>query len=86
MDTAALLKNIDVLITIDSSIAHLAGAIGVKTILMLPYDTEWRWFNDTDTTPWYDSVKIFKQDINSSWCDVVSRIMDYLKEEYESKI
>ena len=86
MDTAALLKNIDILITIDTSIAHLAGAIGVKTILMLPYDTEWRWFNDTDTTPWYDSVKIFKQDINSSWCDVVSRIMDYLKEEYESKI
>lgn len=86
MDTAALLKNIDVLITIDSSIAHLAGAIGVKTILMLPYDSEWRWFDDTNSTPWYNSVKIFKQDINSSWKDVISRIMEYLKEEYESKI
>lgn len=86
MDTAAFLKNIDILITIDTSIAHLAGAIGVKTILMLPYDSEWRWFDDTDTTPWYDSVKIFKQSSRANWLDVVNRIMEYLEKENESKI
>ena len=86
MDTAAFLKNIDVLITIDTSIAHLAGAIGVKTFLILPYDSEWRWFNDTDTTPWYSSVKIFKQELDSSWSDVINRINEYLDKENERKI
>ena len=62
-DTAALLKNIDLLITIDTSIANLAGAIGIKTYLLLPYDSEWRWFHDTETTPWYNSVRIFKQKV-----------------------
>ena len=54
-------KNIDVLITIDSAIAHLAGAMGVKTFLLLPYASEWRWFVETEKTDWYDSVRIFKQ-------------------------
>ncbi len=73
-DTAAFLKNIDVLVTIDTSIANLAGAMGVKTFLMLPYMPEWRWFYDTETTPWYDSVKIFKQKIPGDWAEVVARI------------
>ena len=62
------------LITIDTSIANLAGAMGVKTFLMLPYMPEWRWFYDTETTPWYDSVKIFKQKIPGDWTEVVARI------------
>ena len=73
-DTAAFLKNIDVLVTIDTSIAHLAGALGVKTFLLLPYDTEWRWFDDTETTPWYDSVRIFKQGPDANWDDVIKRV------------
>ncbi len=60
-DTANLLTEMDILITIDSAIVHLAGALGIKTYLMLPYYSEWRWFNDTKKTPWYDSVQIFKQ-------------------------
>lgn len=73
-DTAAFLFNIDVLVTIDTSIAHLAGALGIKTYLMLPYDSEWRWFYDTKTTPWYDSVTIFKQTIPNDWDSVIERI------------
>ncbi len=78
-DTAAFLKNIDILVTIDTSIANLSGALGVKTFLMLPYLTEWRWFNDTDKTPWYDSVKIFKQKIPGDWAEVVSRIKNEIE-------
>lgn len=78
-DTAAALKNLDLLITIDSSIAHLAGALGVKTFLMLPYSSEWRWFNDTKTTPWYDSVSIFKQTIPYDWSGVVDEIFEKIK-------
>lgn len=79
-DTAAFLMNIDVLVTIDTSIAHLAGALGVKTILLLPYDSEWRWFNDEETTPWYDSVRLFKQKEPDDWEEVISRVKLNLEE------
>ena len=78
-DTAAALKNLDLLITIDSSIAHLAGALGIKTFLMLPYSSEWRWFSDTKTTPWYDSVSIFKQEKPYDWANVVNEIYEEIK-------
>ena len=80
-DTSAILKNLDLLITIDSSIAHLAGALGIKTYLMLPYKTEWRWFHDTETTPWYDSIRIFKQSENCNWKEVVDKIYKEIKNE-----
>ncbi len=73
-DTAALLSNIDILITIDSSIAHMAGALGIKTFLLLPYTAEWRWFNDFETTPWYDSIKIFRQKETGNWAQVINRV------------
>ena len=73
-DTAAFLKNIDLLLTIDSSIANLAGAMGIKTFLLLPFDSEWRWFNNDYSTPWYDSVRIFKQNKPNDWSEVISRI------------
>lgn len=78
-DTAALLKNMDLLITIDTSIANLAGALGIKTYLLLPYDSEWRWFTDDNTTPWYESVKIFKQKIPNDWNEVISRVKDEIE-------
>ncbi len=78
-DTAALLKNIDILITIDTSIAHLAGAMGIKTFLLLPYDSEWRWFTDEEKTPWYDSIKIFKQKNPNQWNEVIKRVKDEIQ-------
>ena len=83
-DTAALLSRMDLLITIDSSIAHMAGAMGLKTFLLLPYTAEWRWFDDTETTPWYQSIRIFKQDINGNWDSVISAVNEELK-NYEHK-
>ena len=78
-DTAALLKNIDILITIDTSIAHLAGSLGVKTFLLLPYDSEWRWFTDEEKTPWYDSIKIFKQKNPKQWNEVIKRVKNEIQ-------
>ena len=68
----------DVVVTVDTSVAHLAGALGVKTYLLLPYATDWRWFNDNNTTPWYDSIEIFKQIDNISWENSINRIVDKL--------
>lgn len=78
-DTASMLLNLDLFITIDTAAANLAGALGIKTYLLLPYASEWRWFDDTETTPWYDSVTIFKQTENWIWQDVVERLYDKLK-------
>lgn len=58
-DTIAILRNLDVLITIDTSIAHLAGVMGVKTLLLIGYCSDWRWF-DTEEKVWYESVEIVR--------------------------
>jgi tetratricopeptide (TPR) repeat protein len=76
-DTAAALANIDLYITSDNGVFNLAGAMGVKTYLLLNFDAEWRWFKDMDTNPWYDSVKVLrKKDELDSW-DVL--IQDVIK-------
>lgn len=59
-DTAAALQNVDLVITTDNVIANLAGAMGKKTYLLIFEDSDWRWFDDTEKTPWYNSVKIFR--------------------------
>ena len=79
-DTASALKAMDVVVTVDTSVAHLAGALGVKTFLMLPYASDWRWFRDTKTTPWYGSVEIFKQKDCISWDQEINAIVNRLKE------
>lgn len=78
LDTAAGLKNLDIMITVDTSVAHLAGALGVKTILILPYCPDWRWFDNDKKTEWYDSIIIFKQQPNELWENVFDRIKKYL--------
>lgn len=73
-DTAAAIKNIDVMVTIDSVPVHLGGALGIKTILMLPKYSEWRWFEDTEKTPWYNSVDLVQQTTACHWQAVVDEI------------
>ena len=73
-DTAAMLKNLDLFVTVDSAPVHLAGALGVKTFLMLPYYSEWRWFSDEKNTPWYNSVELFRQTTPCEWLDVADNI------------
>ncbi len=74
-DTAAIMKNLDLLISIDSSPVHLAGALGVKTYMVLPYANEWRWFVGDDKTIWYDTVEIFRQDKEGDWTSAVQKLM-----------
>lgn len=78
-DTAALIKNFDIMITIDSAVAHMAGALGVKTYLLLPYASEWRWFSETTKTQWYPSVEIFKQSEPGDWTKAMAQISEKLQ-------
>ena len=68
----------DLLISVDTSVANLAGAIGLKTFMLIPYYADWRWFDNTEKTEWYDSVKIFKQTEKSNWNNEISRIISEL--------
>ena len=83
-DTLAAAKNLDLLLTIDTSVLHVAAGGGVKTILMLPYGAEWRWFQDTEKTPWYDSVEIYRQTKYKDWTDVADRVSATLKNMAEN--
>lgn len=78
-DTAAALKNLDVMVTVDTSVAHLAGALGVKTFMLLPYCPDWRWFDSEHDTEWYSSIRIFKQKNNVLWEDVINNVVLELK-------
>ena len=78
-DTAKALKAMDVVITVDTSVAHLSGALGIKTYLLIPYVNDWRWFDDNKTTPWYKSVRIFKQVSPISWKEPINEIIKLLK-------
>ena len=73
-DTAGALKNLDVLVTVDTSVAHLAGAMGVKTFLLIPYCSDWRWFDNNKTTEWYNSVTLFQQTSTKTWDDVIQNL------------
>lgn len=79
-DTAKAMSGMDLIISVDTAVAHLAGALGVKTWLLIPYTNDWRWFDDTKTTPWYDSIEIFKQQDNINWEKELGEIECRLKE------
>ncbi len=81
-DTAALCENMDLIITVDTSIAHLAGALGKKTYLLLPYAPDWRWGLSSNKSVWYDSITIFRQDEARNWDAVFSHIVKQLKIEF----
>ena len=74
-DTAAILKNCDLLISIDSSPVHMAGALNVPTYVMLPYSNEWRWFIDDKKSIWDDSVEIFRQNKEADWDSVIGKVL-----------
>lgn len=80
MDTAAIMKNLDLIITADTSIAHLAGALGVPVWVMLPFPSDWRWLIDRKDTPWYPSMRLFrKQKGDSDWNRVMAQVTSSLE-------
>jgi len=66
-DTAALLSRLDLLISVDTSVAHLAAAMGRPVWLLLPFNPDWRWLLDREDSPWYDSMRLFRQTRLGDW-------------------
>ena len=81
-DTAALISQLDLVISVDTLVAHLAGAMDVPTWLMLPLAPDWRWHLDRDDSPWYRSMRLFRQPRLLDWGSVVQQIGERLQAEF----
>ncbi len=77
-DTAAILANVDLLISVDGGVAHLGGALGVPTWILLPFNTDWRWLQARTDSPWYDSVRLFRQSAPGDWSAVLADVRSML--------
>ncbi len=76
---AALIEALDLVITIDTSTAHLAGALGKPVWVLLPYVPDWRWMMGREDSPWYPTMRLFRQSSPGRWDDVVERVIAELK-------
>jgi tetratricopeptide (TPR) repeat protein len=81
-DTAALIENLDLVIAVDTSTAHLAGAMDKELWLLNRFDTCWRWFVERDDSPWYPSARLYRQDASRTWETVIARLVNDLKERF----
>lgn len=73
-ETAGLIANLDLVIAVDTSVAHLAGAMGKRVWVMLPFAPDWRWLRGRDDSPWYPTMKLFRQQAFGDWDSVVARV------------
>jgi len=79
-DTAAAIENMDLIISVDTSVIHLAGAMGKTAWLIIPYESDWRWMLDRQDSPWYPTVRIFRQKQHSGWEELFDRVADSLED------
>jgi hypothetical protein len=76
--TASLIKSLDIIVSVDTMAAHLAGALGKKVILLLHADADWRWLRDREDSPWYPSIRLLRQSQAGDWKPVVARLVELL--------
>ena len=79
-ETAAIVDLLDLVISVDTSVAHLAGAMGKQVWILLPYNSDWRWFLDRSDSPWYPTARLFRQDSTRSWGNVITHVRVALDE------
>jgi ADP-heptose:LPS heptosyltransferase len=79
-DTAALVSCLDLVISVDTSVAHLAAALGRPTWILLPYLPDFRWLLDRDDSPWYPTVRLFRESAARDWAEVIDRVRVALDE------
>jgi Flp pilus assembly protein TadD len=81
-DTAAILDELDLLVTVDTAIAHLAGALGRPCWLLLPFSAEWRWLARREDSPWYPTLRLFRQERPGAWPPVIARLVEALAQRF----
>jgi tetratricopeptide (TPR) repeat protein len=78
-DTAGLIEHLDLIISVDTAVAHLAGAMGKPVWTLLPFSPDWRWMLDREDSPWYPTMRLFRQPAPGDWGSVMERVAAELK-------
>ncbi len=78
-DTAAVIDNLDLVISVDTAVLHLAGAMGKKVWGLLPFEADWRWMLDRSDSPWYPTMRLFRQAGAGDWDSVFGSVEDELR-------
>ena len=84
-ELAEIIKQMDIIISIDSALIHLAGVLDLDSYLLLNYNSDWRWFEDNKKTVWYPSVNIIKQNQFNKWDNVIENIEKIINIKYKKK-
>ncbi len=79
-DTAAIISLLDVVISVDTAVAHLAGALGKPVVILLPYAADFRWMRQRNDTPWYPTARLMRQPAFGDWDSVIGRLGDELRQ------
>ena len=78
-ETARLVQEMDLIITVDTALIHIAGSLGKTAFLMLPWEPEWRWQINKNDTPWYESVRIIRQRTPGNWSSIIDELTKALE-------
>jgi hypothetical protein len=84
-NTAALCECLDLVISVDTSLAHLSGALGKETWILLSFVADWRWLLERNDSPWYPTAKLYRQQKRDDWTDVLERVQSDLMRRFKSK-
>src|SRR3974390_2694927 len=84
-DTAAIISNLDLVISVDTSVAHLAGALGKPIWVLLPFVPDWRWLLDREDSPWYPTARLFRQNGTRVWDTVIARVSTALHDFVQTR-
>jgi Flp pilus assembly protein TadD len=85
-DTAALVRNLDLVICVDTSVTHVAGAMGLPAWVLVPFNSDWRWMAERDDSPWYPSVRVFREPAPGNWAPLVQAVRQALSDRYASRM
>ena len=85
-DTAALIELMDLVVTVDTSVAHVAGALGKPVWILLPLNPhDWRWMLDREDSPWYPNARLFRQPASGDWASVIARVSKELVRRFGAR-
>jgi ADP-heptose:LPS heptosyltransferase len=79
-ETAGMIASLDLIVSVDTAVAHLAGALGKPVWLLVPFVPDWRWLTEREDSPWYSTLRLFRQRARGDWHEVIQRVCAALRD------